>query len=157
MTQTFRGRAKSTIQLLEACKKIIQVVEPITVRGVCYRLFVEGRIDSMELKNTQKISRLLTRAREDGDIPWEWIVDESRVIEGEPHWRDLQDYAEDVARWFDATSGRISQRGFRSVDRRASAPVGSQERGQAVLEGLRQGGLPRGRRRGPAPGRARGH
>ena len=110
MTQTFRGRAKSTIQLLEACKKIIQVVEPITMRGVCYRLFVEGRIDSMELKNTQKISRLLTRAREDGDIPWEWIVDESRVIEGEPHWRDLQDYAEDVARWFDATSGRISQR-----------------------------------------------
>ena len=37
-----RGRSKSTLKLLEACKRIIAEVQPITVRGVCYRLFVAG-------------------------------------------------------------------------------------------------------------------
>src|SRR5262249_40174457 len=93
----YRGRSKATPELLEACKKIIEQVQPITVRGVCYRLFVAGLIDSMAIKNTQKISRLLTWAREQGEIDWEWIVDDSRLMERQPHWRDLEGYAEAVA------------------------------------------------------------
>jgi hypothetical protein len=89
-----RGRAKATLDLIATCREIIEPVQPITVRGVCYRLFVAGYIDSMAVKNTQKISRLLVYAREQGFIPWEWIVDESRAMEREPHWRDLAGYAE---------------------------------------------------------------
>ena len=88
-----RGRSKATLDLIATCRKIIEQVQPITVRGVCYRLFVAGHIDSMAVKNTQKISRLLTQARERGEIPWEWIVDESRQMERSPHWRDLKSYA----------------------------------------------------------------
>jgi hypothetical protein len=88
----YRGRSKATLELLEACKEIIEETQPITVRGVCYRLFVAKLIDSMEVKNTQKISRLLVWAREQGEIEWESIVDESRSMERVSQWRDLESY-----------------------------------------------------------------
>src|SRR5215510_4609030 len=92
----YRGRSKATLELLEACKKIIEEVQPITVRGVCYRLFVAGLIDSMAKTNTQKISRLLVGAREKGVIPWEWIVDESRQMERQPHWKDMEGFGKSI-------------------------------------------------------------
>src|SRR5215470_15757082 len=91
-----RGRAKATLDLIATCSKIIEQVQPITVRGVCYRLFVAGLIDSMAVKNTQKISRLLVELRERGVIPWEWIVDDSRWMEREPHWLDVKRYSKTV-------------------------------------------------------------
>jgi hypothetical protein len=66
-----RGMAQATRDLANACLEIIAQVQPITVRGVCYRLFVAGLIDSMAVKNTQKISRLLVRLRENGRLPWQ--------------------------------------------------------------------------------------
>jgi hypothetical protein len=84
-----RERAKDTLDLIATCSEIIAQVQPITVRGVCYKPFVAGLIDSMAVKNTQKISR----AREEGVIPWEWIVDDSRHTERKPHWLDLKEYA----------------------------------------------------------------
>jgi hypothetical protein len=87
-----RGPARATVDLIATCREIIEAVQPITVRGVCYRLFVAGHIDSMEVKNTQKISRLLVEAREAGFIPWEWIVDDSRRMEGDGRFADLEEY-----------------------------------------------------------------
>jgi hypothetical protein len=52
----------------------------------------------MKKGETNKISRLLTQAREDGLIPWDWIVDESREMERQAHWRDLESYGNVVAR-----------------------------------------------------------
>jgi hypothetical protein len=46
----------------------------------------------------QRVYRLLKIAREQGDIPWEWIVDETRSIERTPTWDDPADYAHTVAR-----------------------------------------------------------
>ena len=92
----YRGRSKATIELLEACKEIIEETQPITVRGVCYRLFVAKLIDSMAKNNTQKISRLLVWAREEGLIPWEWIVDESRQMERASQWRDLASFGQTI-------------------------------------------------------------
>jgi hypothetical protein len=99
-TRGRRGRAKVTLDLIATCSEIIEQVQPITVRGVCYRLFVAGFIDSMAVKNTQKISRLLTQAREEGLIPWEWIVDDSRRMEGDAGFRDLREYAANIAAWY---------------------------------------------------------
>jgi hypothetical protein len=88
----YRGRSKATLELLEACREIIEQTQPITVRGVCYRLFVAKLIDSMAKANTQKISRLLVWAREEGLVPWESIVDESRQMERASQWKDLESY-----------------------------------------------------------------
>jgi hypothetical protein len=41
---------------------------------------------NMSKSSTNSISRLLTIAREDGEIPWHWIVDESREAETSGRW-----------------------------------------------------------------------
>ena len=93
-----RGMAKKSLDLIDAAAAFLETAHPTTVRGVCYRLFVDGVIDSMARKNTSKVSRLLRVAREHGGIPWEWIVDETRELEREPSWRDPAEYVRAVRR-----------------------------------------------------------
>ena len=88
-----RGRSRATLDLITTSIKIIKACQPVSVRGVCYKLFVAGLIESMMVGNTQKVSRILRDAREEGLIPWEWIVDESRQLEHQPQWENLEDYA----------------------------------------------------------------
>jgi hypothetical protein len=75
---------------------ICQAAEPITGRGVGYKLFTAGLIPSMS--KMQKVYRLLKQAREEGTIPWHWIVDETRSLERTSTWSNPQEYARDVAR-----------------------------------------------------------
>src|SRR5262249_23480447 len=96
-TRGQRGRSQTTLDLIHTCIEIIEPVQPITVRGVCYKLFVDKHIDSMAVENTQKISRLLVELREEGVIPWEWIVDDSRRMEGdEGRFRNLKQYGKAI-------------------------------------------------------------
>ena len=75
-----RGMAKASTELIEAMAEIAEAAEPITGRGVGYKLFTAGLIPSMSTPDMQKVYRLLRLAREDGTIPWEWIVDETRAL-----------------------------------------------------------------------------
>lgn len=93
-----RGRAQKTIEIAEAAYRILQEIQPASVRAVCYRLFTEGLIDSMKKSNTNKVSRLLTLEREEGTIPWEWIVDETREPERINSWRDVAAFGNTVKR-----------------------------------------------------------
>lgn len=74
--------------LIEASAKILAEIKPASVRAVCYRLFVQGAIASMAKNETNRVSTLLARAREDGLIPWESIVDETREPERVSAWED---------------------------------------------------------------------
>jgi hypothetical protein len=65
-----RGMARASLDLIERMAAIIEEVEPITGRGVGYKLFTAGLISSMSVNNMQRVYRLLKRAREDGLIPW---------------------------------------------------------------------------------------
>ena len=71
---------RNRIDLIEAMEVIVAAAQPITGRGVGYKLFTAGLIPSMEAE-MQRVYRLLKEAREEGMIPWEWIVDESRELE----------------------------------------------------------------------------
>jgi hypothetical protein len=73
-----RGRSAATKELLAEAIEILETIQPATVRAVCSRLFSAGLIKSMEKRNTDKVSNVLARAREDGLIPWESIVDDGR-------------------------------------------------------------------------------
>lgn len=95
-----RGRAKATLDLIETCREIIEQTKPISIRGVCYRLLAAGAIDSMEKGNTQKVSRVLVGARERGEIPWQWIVDDTREILGFGECLDLEQYADRIERQY---------------------------------------------------------
>ncbi len=90
--------AKRSLDLIETMRNIAEEAQPITGRGVGYKLFTLGLIDSMSTNEMQKVYRLLRIAREQGDIEWEWIVDETRELERVSTWDNPAQYARAVAR-----------------------------------------------------------
>ena len=93
-----RGMGASSLALIEAMRTTTAVIQPVTGSGVGYKLFTAGQIASMATNEMQRVYRLLKYAREQGILPWEWIVDETREIERVPTWANPQEYAECVAR-----------------------------------------------------------
>ena len=87
-----RGRAKKSLELIEKMAAICAAAQPITGRGVGYKLFTAGLIPSMARSEMQRVYRLLKEAREQDIIPWEWIVDESRELERVSSWDDPEQY-----------------------------------------------------------------
>jgi hypothetical protein len=90
--------ARASLDLIGAMYDIAEAAEPITGRGVGYKLFTAGLIKSMSVNEMQKVYRLLRIAREQGEIPWEWIVDETRELERVSTWSNPAAYAKCVAR-----------------------------------------------------------
>jgi hypothetical protein len=83
-----RGVSRTTIDLIEAARKILAEIQPATVRAVAYRLFILKLIPAMNKGTTDRVSRCLTRAREAGCIPWAHVVDETREAERVATWSD---------------------------------------------------------------------
>jgi hypothetical protein len=84
--------AQKSLDLIKAMRLIVQQAQPITGRGVGYKLFTAGLITSMEKPKMQRVYRLLKDAREQGIIPWHWIVDETRELEIRSSWADPEHY-----------------------------------------------------------------
>jgi hypothetical protein len=93
-----RGMARASLDLIDAMYVIAQAAQPITGRGVGYKLFSRGLIDSMSTNDMKSVYRLLKIAREKDLIPWEWIVDETRELEKVSTWRDPAQYVQAVKR-----------------------------------------------------------
>jgi hypothetical protein len=93
-----RGRGYRSLLLIAAMCDAAEAAQPITGRGIGYKLFTAGLIPSMANSEMQRVYRLLKEAREQGDIPWGWIVDETRSLERTPTWDNPEDYARCVAR-----------------------------------------------------------
>jgi hypothetical protein len=93
-----RGMARRSLDLIDAMYAAAKAAQPITGRGIGYKLFTAGLIPSMSRNAMQTVYRLLKEARERGIIPWKWIVDETRELERCPTWDDPDQYARVVAR-----------------------------------------------------------
>jgi hypothetical protein len=93
-----RGMARQSLELIEAMRNVAEPAQPITGRGVGYKLFTAGLIPSMETPQMQRVYRLLKEAREQGMIPWEWIVDETRELERSPSWDHPVEFVDCVSR-----------------------------------------------------------
>jgi hypothetical protein len=93
-----RGMARRSLDLIEAMYAAAEAAQPITGRGIGYKLFTAGLIPSVAKPEMQRVYRLLKEARERGRIPWEWIVDETRSLERTSTWADPAAYARCVAR-----------------------------------------------------------
>jgi hypothetical protein len=52
----------------------------------------------MATPEMKRVYRLLKEAREQGLIPWHWIVDETRELERVPTWDDPEEYVDIVSR-----------------------------------------------------------
>jgi hypothetical protein len=97
-TKKGRGMAQASLDLIEAMRNIAEAAQPITGRGVGYKLFVADLIASMSKNDMKGVYRLLLKAREQGIIPWEWIVDETRSLERVATWDNPEQYSFTVAR-----------------------------------------------------------
>ena len=93
-----RGMAQASLDLIKKMYAITKKVQPVTGRGVGYKLFVKKLIKSMETNDMAKVYRLLRIAREQGIIPWDWIVDENRSLEQRATWANPEAFARCVAR-----------------------------------------------------------
>ncbi|TDY26125.1 hypothetical protein B0G81_6630 [Paraburkholderia sp. BL6665CI2N2] len=83
-----RGLHIQSVKLVDAAVRVLEEIKPTTVRSVCYQLFTRGLIENMGRNETGNVSRLLTWAREHGQIEWSWIVDETREVEQVAQWSD---------------------------------------------------------------------
>ena len=86
-----RGKSQASKYLIEVSYQILAEIQPASVRAVCYRLFTMGMITNMSKGSTGKVSKQLVYARENGIIPWEWIVDETRSAEKVLTWTDTDE------------------------------------------------------------------
>jgi hypothetical protein len=64
----------------DAIKDILEQNNPQTVRQVFYALTVRGVISKLEIEYKRTAIRLLTEMREAGQIPFEWIADNTRLM-----------------------------------------------------------------------------
>lgn len=95
-----RGKSRKTIERLNAAIEILEEIQPATVRAICYRLFVAGFIPDMGKSSTNSISRMLTQAREAGDVGWSYIVDETREAETSGRWNDTGEFVRVLSRGY---------------------------------------------------------
>ena len=95
-----RGKAQKSLDLIEAAYRILSEIQPASVRAVCYRLFNEKLIKSMAKSETNRVGAQLTWARENDQIPWEWIVDGTREIDRPSSWDDPGDLLATAARQY---------------------------------------------------------
>jgi len=91
-----RGKAEKSLRLIEAARDILSRIQPASVRAVCYQLFIAELIPDMSRASTNRVGAQLVYAREQGIIPWAWIVDETREPERVSAWDDPARFAETV-------------------------------------------------------------
>jgi hypothetical protein len=123
-----RGKAQRSLELIEAMYEIAKAAQPITGRGIGYKLFTAGLIPSMGRADMQRVYRLLKEARERDAIPWEWIVDETRELEQVATWSNPEQYARCVVRsyrrnYWDQQSVRVEVWSEKGTIRGVLAPV----------------------------------
>jgi len=73
-------------------------IKPCSVRALAYQLFNRKLIPSMSKNCTATVSRLAVIAREEGRLPWDWIVDSTRQEEKVFTWDNPEEYADTVQR-----------------------------------------------------------
>jgi hypothetical protein len=123
-----RGQSLRSKEIVAVSYEILEEIQPATVRAVCYKLFVRRLILSMAKSETNKVSRLLRIARENGDLPWEWVVDETREAERISAWDNPQAYARAVLRsyrrdYWSQQSARVEVWSEKGTVRGLLAPV----------------------------------
>ena len=87
-----RRRTKAEIEDLEnSLRKLASDHEPLSLRNLFYLAVSRGLIGKSENEYNNVIIRLLGRMREDGRVPWRWIVDHNRMRRQANTWDSLEE------------------------------------------------------------------
>jgi hypothetical protein len=85
---------EATTKLIDAAIRILKQIQPATIRQTFYQLVVALVIENCTA-DYRRVSRVLTIARRDGRVSFEWIVDRSRQTVDGTDWHDLKQ----LTRW----------------------------------------------------------
>lgn len=87
-----KGEWKNTTALIDAAISILAEQNPMTIRQLFYRLVSKSRVPN-SLASYQMVSRIMTKCRDDGRCPFEWIADRSRPVYAATGFDDAVEYA----------------------------------------------------------------
>lgn len=91
-----RGRAAATIALGEAAHAILAPSRyAMTLRQLFYALVSAGAIPKVEA-SYGRLKRVMRDLREDGSVPWSWLVDHTRSVFRPRTWDGLEDLLGDT-------------------------------------------------------------
>jgi hypothetical protein len=85
----------ATTELISDAVTILEAEHPMTIRQLFYRLVSVGKIENSR-SDYQRVSRIMTKARDDSRCQYGWIVDRSRPVYKPNVWEDPAQYAEVV-------------------------------------------------------------
>lgn len=102
-----RGRASATTQLLEASWVILDGTRwAMTLRQLYYRLVSLGDRGDIAFPKTdasyRRLARLMRDARESGEIPWGWLVDNVRTVYEQRTFNGVEGLLRDSAQLYRA-------------------------------------------------------
>jgi hypothetical protein len=97
--------------MVAAILKVLKDLEdylPVSLRAIHYRLLVEAFLRNLkektpyvnDLESYKDLSRLCTKLRLAGTIPWDSLCDETRPVTEWGCWRDAADFIDEKAREF---------------------------------------------------------
>src|SRR6516162_3274200 len=77
-SKRFRRTKAAVITIRDAIREVLEQDHPQTVRQVFYALTVRGAIKKEEIEYHRTVIRLLVEMREGGEIPFDWLADNTR-------------------------------------------------------------------------------
>jgi hypothetical protein len=92
-----RAEWSSTTGFIKHCVEILEAENPMTVRQLFYRLVSDHTIKNCD-RDYGYVSRMMTKARQDRRVDYDWIVDRSRPEYMPNVWNDVGGYARAVSR-----------------------------------------------------------
>jgi hypothetical protein len=90
-----QGLWEKNARLIDLARDILKREWPMTIRQVFYRLISAGSIENAR-SDYKRVIRLMTIARNDGRILFDWIVDRSRPKYAPSVFKDPREYADVV-------------------------------------------------------------
>lgn len=83
----------------EALYAIVNAAQPATVRQVFYQATVRGLIPKEET-GYRKVQQSLAQMRVDGELPFEWIADNTRWMRKSPSYDSIEEALRDTAQFY---------------------------------------------------------
>jgi hypothetical protein len=90
-----KGEWGFVTKLIDAALDILKEESPMTIRQLFYRMVSQTLLENSKL-DYQRLSRFMTKAREDGRCDYDLIVDRSRPVYEKSVWKDPSGYARAV-------------------------------------------------------------
>jgi hypothetical protein len=92
-----KGEWQKTTLLVESAVGILEIENPMTIRQLFYRLVSVGALANSRA-DYQRLSVVMSKARNDGRCDFDWIVDRSRPEYSPNVWKDAAGYGADIQR-----------------------------------------------------------